>query len=89
MPASKTCIYNKYTSGKIRQMRYGKANKLLLRCAQATFGTPLIVHNYSLISKVYGTARKVFQFSGSFGGLTKFFPIGVANTSFYRSLDNC
>ena len=38
-------------------MRYEKANKLLLRCAQAS----LIVHNYShlakLFSKVYGTGK--------------------------------
>ena len=34
-------------------MRYEKANKLLLRCAQATFGTPLIVHNYSLLAKLF------------------------------------
>ena len=65
-------------------MRYRKANKLLLRCAQATFGTPLIVHNYSRLEGYFIGIwyRKVFQFSGSFGGLTKFFPIGVADTSF-------
>ena len=49
----KTCIYNKYISGKSRQMRYEKANKLLLRCAQATFRTPLIVHNYSRLTKLF------------------------------------
>ena len=69
-------------------MRYGKANKLLLRCAQATFGTPLIVHNYSRLEDYFKGIlyRKVFQFSGSFGGLTNFFPIGVADTSFIRVL---
>ena len=72
-------------------MRYGKANKQLLRCAQATFGTPLIVHNYSLLEDYFKGIwyRKIFQFSGSFGGLTKFFSIGVVDTSFYGSLDNC
>ena len=34
-------------------MRYGKANKLLLSCAQATFGTPLIVHNYSRLEDYF------------------------------------
>ena len=34
-------------------MRYEKANKLLLLCAQATFGTPLIVHNYSRLAKLF------------------------------------
>ena len=65
-------------------MRYGKANKLLLRCAQATVCTPLIVHNYGRLENYFKGIlyRKVFQFSGSFGGLTKFFPIGVADTSF-------
>ena len=72
-------------------MRNEKANKLLLRCAQATFGTPLIVHNYSRLEHYFKGIwyRKVFQFAGSFGGLTKSFPIGIADTSFYRSLDNC
>ena len=68
-------------------MRYEKANKLQLRYAQATFGTPLIVHNYSRLEDYFKGIwyRKVFQFSGYFGGLTKLFPIGVADTSFYRS----
>ena len=30
-----------------------KANKLLLRCAQATIGTPLIVHNYSRLEDYF------------------------------------
>ena len=34
-------------------MRYEKANKSLRRCAQATFGTPLIVHNYSRLAKLF------------------------------------
>ena len=71
-------------------MRFGKANKLLLRCAQATFGTRLIAHNYCRledISKVYGTGK----YLNSQAPLEpdKVLSNWCSGHFFYRSLDNC